>query len=337
MPLRTHSLAVLLALGLGAAGCGAPLATSSSAVAPPEARLASLTAQDAQLARVSWRLMLANTDLCPAIRPQAGWALQSAAQYGAELRPLAERRFGLSGDLPGVLLAPENSPAARASLAPGDLILSINDQPMSEGATQGTESYDGLQANLDRLDAALASRPARVSVRRGETTRTVEVTPVPACAYTTQIVIQRSLRGNVGHGLIQITTGMAALAQNDDELAFIVAHELAHAVLEHVSGPATPGQRGAQADALSLKRGPHATMEADADRLGLYLLARAGYDPAAAVVVLDRYSAQDLFSAWPQIDPRGRVYAPSAERRAALAPALADIAARQAAGRELIP
>lgn len=281
--------------------------------------------------------MRANADLCPATLPRAGWALQSAAQYGPELRPLAEQRFGLRGDLPGVLTAPDDSPAQRAGLAPGDVILSANDQPMAEGVSQRQESYDGLQANLDRLDRVVASGPARLSVGRGDTTRTLTLIPVPACAYTTQIVIQRSLRGNVGRGLIQITTGMAGLARNDDELAFVVAHELAHAVLEHVSGPATPGQRGARTDALTLRRGPHATMEADADRLGLYLLARAGYDPAAAVVVLDRYSAQDLFAAWPQIDPRGRVYAPSAERRAALAAALDDIAARRAGNRDLIP
>ena len=281
--------------------------------------------------------MLANADLCPASRPRAGWALQSAAQYGPGLRALVEQRFGLRGDLPGVLLAPDDSPAQRAGLAVGDVIVSANDQPMTEGPAQEQESYDGLQANLDRLDGAVAAGPVRLSVRRGETTRTVALTPVPACAYTTQIVIQRSLRGNVGHGLIQITTGMAGLARTDDELAFIVAHELAHAVLEHVTGPATPGRRGARTDELTLTRGPHTMMEADADRLGLYLLARAGYDPVAAVAVLDRYSERDLFSAWPQIDPRGRVYAPSAERRAALPSVLTDIAARQASGRDLIP
>lgn len=334
---RPHSLAALLAFSLGAAGCGGPLATGGSTAAPPEARLASLNTQDSQLARVSWRLMLANADLCPAMAPRAGWALQSAAQYGPELRPLAEQRFGLRGDLPGVLLAPDDSPAARAGLAPGDLILSVNDQPLSEGAAQTRESYDGLQANLDRLDGAVASGPVRLSVSHEGARRTVSLSPVPACAYTTQIVISDSLRGNIGHGLIGITTSMAGLAANDDELAFIVAHELAHAVLEHVTGPAIPRQRGARTDQITLKRGPHATMEADADRLGLYLLARAGYDPVAAVAVLDRYSAQDLFAAWPQIDPRGRVYAPSSERRPALAPALTDIAARRADGRDLIP
>lgn len=334
---RALLLAAVLALGSGGAACGSSPVSPAPAVQDAAARLEALNAEDARLARVSWRLTLANADLCPATRLRAGWAIHAAAQYGAELRPVAISRYGLDGDLPGILLAPQGSPAAAAGLSPGDVIVAVNGEALSPGNRAARESYDGLQANLERLDGAVARGPARLTVRREGVERVVALQPVRACAYDTQITIDRDPGGHAGKEMIQITTGMAGLAASDDELAFIVAHELAHAVLEHVDAPADPGRPGARNGELTLRRGANPDMEADADRLALYLLARAGYDPATAVAVLDRYSAGQLFAAWPQISVRGRVYRPPAERRPALAPVLADIAARRAEGRPLIP
>ncbi len=71
---------------------------------------------------------------------------------------------------------------------------------------------------------------------------------------------------------IQISAALIQQTRDDDELAALLAHELAHVVLEHPS-------------ALKSKRSIARvkSTERDADRLSVWLMARAGYDPMAAV------------------------------------------------------
>lgn len=332
---RAHILAAALVLGLGAAGCSHPAPDAGPVQAPPEVRLQDLNAVDARVAGVAWRLARANADLCPVTRTRAGWTLQSASQYGAELRPLAEARYGLDGDLPGLLAAPEDSPAAAAGLAPGDLILSVNGQPLSRGAG-ASESYDGLQANIALLDEAAARGPVQLRVRRGGVEREVMVRPVSACVYPTQVEVTGVLRSRADGRNIFISDGMVGIAADDDQLAFVLAHELAHAVLEHRTQPDVTGVRGASNWAITLRRGLSLSAEADADRMGLFLLTRAGFDPHAAVEFLTRYEEADRGARYAQINAGG-VYEPAPVRRRALQPVLADITARKAANRALIP
>lgn len=333
-----RAVAAAILLGTVLAGCGVNqgLDVSAPVDTGPEARLASLVAKDQRVAGVAWRLALANADLCPATRLRAGWTLQSASQYGPELRPLAEQQFGLQGDLPGIVSAPHDSPASDAGLRPGDLILAIDGQPLEAGSGARRESYDGLQANIDRLDAASAASPVRLTVRRGGSERQVTVTPRPACAYVTQVEVRDDLRALSDGRTIFVSARLVDIAQNDDQLAFLLAHELAHAVLEHATVPDVQAGRGALNDRITLRRGLSSRAESDADILGLYLLARAGFDPAHGVQFLSAYEVAAPGSRYPQINLRG-VYASIPDRRRALDPVVAEIAARQASGRPLIP
>lgn len=326
-----------LALALAAGGCGHPAPDAGAATLQdtPTVRLERLTSLDVRVADVAWTLALANADLCPVNRLRAGWTLQSAGQYGAELRPLAEARYGLAGDLPGILAAPPRSPAAEAGLAPGDLILAVNGQALAEGQAAAVESYDGLQANTAVLDGALARGPATLTVRRAGAVREVMVRPVLACAWPTQVEVTGTFRSRTDGRHIFISDGMANLAQNEDELAFVLAHELAHAVLEHRTQPDVTGVRGGLNWALSMRRGLSLAAEADADRLGLFLLARAGFDPARSVEFLTRYETVSG-AGGPQINAGG-VYESASGRLRTLRPVLADIAERTASGRALIP
>lgn len=327
-----------LALALVVGGCGHPAPDAGAALLQdaPAVRLENLTRLDVRVAEVAWTLALANADLCPVNRQRAGWTLQSAAQYGAELRPLAEARYGLSGDLPGVLAAPPGSPAAEAGLSSGDLIVAVNGQPLAEGGSGVAESYDGLQANAAVLDGALTLGPAMLTVRRGGQERQVTIRPVAACAYPTQVEVTGSFRSRTDGRHIFISDGMANLARNDDELAFVLAHELAHAVLEHRTQPDVIGVRGGLNWAISLRRGLSLSAEADADHLGLFLVTRAGFDPHRAIEFLTRYEEADGGARSVQINTGG-IYESAAGRRRALQPVLADIDARRASGRALIP
>lgn len=107
-------------------------------------------------------------------------------------------------------------------------------------------------------------------------------------------------------GFVLLTSGLVKSLQSEDELAFVVAHELAHVLQRHhykvilrqklaeqaAQNLQSTGVRVdaalSQASAEIYARGLDKGAEFDADRIGVELMARAGYDPAAAVGVLER-------------------------------------------------
>jgi predicted Zn-dependent protease len=116
-------------------------------------------------------------------------------------------------------------------------------------------------------------------------------------------------------GKIAVYTGLIQqLALTDDELAAVMGHEIAHALREHVReemgrqqatavgtavGAAVleyftgvnPGELG-QTFAQAMFVLPHSReSEQEADRIGVELAARAGYDPRAAVTLWQKMAA----------------------------------------------
>lgn len=119
-------------------------------------------------------------------------------------------------------------------------------------------------------------------------------------------------------GIVLLNRGLCDLAENEDELAAIIAHEAAHIVLSHgvrsvekakmTAAWNTLGHEGIQhlgsdrARELSenygdvvdditmtlVTRGYSRESEEQADSLAVHILSRAGYDPMALVSVLQR-------------------------------------------------
>ena len=116
-------------------------------------------------------------------------------------------------------------------------------------------------------------------------------------------------------GKIMVYTGLIdKLNATDDELAAVIGHEIAHALREHGRERMTTGlvqQYGLQiiasfatgtGAALAQFAGPATdilftlpnsrTQEQEADKIGLELAARAGYNPDAAISLWQKMSAQ---------------------------------------------
>ncbi len=120
-------------------------------------------------------------------------------------------------------------------------------------------------------------------------------------------------------GKVGVFSGLFKIAQTDDEIASVIAHEIAHVTAKHVHeklsqdmavntvglvgaiGMGVTGTPGLTALALEqaygLTTGVGALAfdrkkEKEADYIGLMYMARAGYDPQAAITVLERLESE---------------------------------------------
>lgn len=86
-------------------------------------------------------------------------------------------------------------------------------------------------------------------------------------------------------GTIAFTRGLLAQIRSDDELAFVLAHELGHLVLHHHSDPqAFLRPTGAPTNLLQ--------REVEADAYAIRLLHEAGFDTAQGLELLERTSTR---------------------------------------------
>jgi tetratricopeptide (TPR) repeat protein len=115
------------------------------------------------------------------------------------------------------------------------------------------------------------------------------------------------------NGYVVISRGVVELTGPDDSaLAFLLAHEVAHQLRDHLALLAVeerlPLQSppGAQAPNFPARRVATAhAMELEADRLGVLFATLAGYQPSAAIPILERVVAQ-VGSSPLHPDPRQR-------------------------------
>mgnify|MGYP000005810173 CR=1 FL=1 len=286
--LHRHSLkALTLAVCLSLAGCGTGTVPATAygeagLADTPEQRLSVLSTMDARVNAVGYRLAVANTQLCPDTGPVTGLLLHAETQYSDYLRQAARERWGLDGDLPGLAAVAPDSPAARAGLRVGDLLISVNGVPFAKGEPGAPAAFEGLAANIDRLDKALPAGDVRLVVRRAGLERTVTLTPVEACAYVFQVDPSTEMNARADGHRVYIASAMVAFLEADDDLAVILGHEMAHNVLEHRE---FFDERGFARSILgNYGNAPWELVaaEREADRVGLYLMARAGYDPSRA-------------------------------------------------------
>jgi predicted Zn-dependent protease len=106
-------------------------------------------------------------------------------------------------------------------------------------------------------------------------------------------------------GKVGVTTGLFRVAQNDDQLAAVIGHEVAHTAARHaaerysqtalaqvglgIAGQAVQSRAAMQALGLGAQVGallPFSRQhELEADRIGVDYMARAGYRPSQAVAL----------------------------------------------------
>lgn len=241
-----------------------------------------LVALDLRVATVGERL--SGSGLCPTTSRGPGWVVQDLAQYGAALRTAAREALML-GAFPTIVAVVPGGAAERAQLRPGDQIYSVESEPVAVKS----RGYSRLQELEDRIEQGLARGQLALRVQRGSATLDVVLKPEPGCASRFQLLPGPSLNAKADGRYVQVSGGLVEFVRNDDELALVIAHELAHNILGHRARLDAAGVSRGLFAGFGKNRGRIRDTELEADRLALYLMARAGYDPAVAPTFWQRF------------------------------------------------
>jgi membrane-associated protease RseP (regulator of RpoE activity) len=261
-----------------------------------------------RLDAVTHRVMEAAVPFC-GDRTAAYYGLTVATRdsFGPAMAQSAADLYGLD-EHARILSVTPGSPAARAGMRPGDIVEAVNGAPVAAGGNEVRSVSRAL------AKAGMAGADFRLG---GSSPRRVTVTPKRVCNYPVRIVEQDSVNAYADGKRITLTRGMLWFARQDIELALVISHELAHNVMGHAGLLNFTGKK---------KR------EADADYVGLYFLARGGFEIERAPYFWRRIAA-----AFPQTIESSAGHPVMPYRFVALRKAAEEIRAKQAAGLPLIP
>lgn len=184
--------------------------------------------------------------------------------------------------------------------------------PESQSAELGLEAYQQIleQSEISQ-DETLNRRVKEVG------TRIARVSDDPG--YDWQFTVIEDPSPNafaLPGGKVGVNTGLFKVAENDDQLAAVMAHEVAHAIARHSSermsnqllvqgavaaagvaastqteDSASLVQLAAAAATLGITLPFSRAQESEADHIGLIYMAEAGYDPRAAVELWQNFEA----------------------------------------------
>jgi predicted Zn-dependent protease len=155
-----------------------------------------------------------------------------------------------------------------------------------------------------------------------------------------QLIESRQVNGIADGRNVGVTTGAMRFLESDSELAWVLAHEIAHNVLNHSQNArlrvmlrAFLGATGGASMAAPVLP-PRRSLEAQADYVGAYIMARAGYDVQAIKQFWRRMENLRSGENQPEMDV---THPTTAERLAALEMTLKEIKEKRDRGELLQP
>jgi hypothetical protein len=323
-------------------------AMAGSTQSETEGRLRAMLAAEQRLSLVFSRLTVAGADLCTGgSAPWFGFRFWSADGFHPDIRAAAGAALGVEERRTVFFVAPDQ-PAGKAGVLPGDVLVGVLGKSLASGP-EGEKQFDASIAGSLKTGADVVFNFERAGVRRD-----VSMKPLPSCPMAAGLIVAAEPNAATNGQLVIATTGLLAFASSDRDLATILGHEIAHAIRRHPQRVRSGATAGATAGlvldlAIAATTGVGSStftrlggmagylqysveFEMEADYVGLYLAARAGYDVTGAAGIWKR-----LELAYPDIAEGGWSHPPSAQRFEAMSAAEREIAARRARGEPLTP
>jgi hypothetical protein len=318
----------------------APRGPTPRQVAAAETLTRMATLQD-RLYRVAAPLLINNAELCKTqARNLLGFTAKNRYSYPGEYNEAAHLAFDMGERLQvtGVLAG---SGAAKAGLRRSDRLLTAGGKALPAGPNASTLA-GGV---FGPLVAAAPSLP--LGIERDGANKQLTIPVTRACGFGIELGNADNINSYADGSRVMVTRGLINFTRNDDELAYVMAKGMAHNMLGHAGAQRNASTIGSIIDNLvgvkpdtsmligsgGVKAMPQ-DLDAAADRLAVYLLARAGYDPDDAVSFWKR-----LAGTHPATVLNGYVanHPATAFRLAAIEKAVAEVKAKQAGKKPLLP
>lgn len=268
--------------------------------------LANQESNEERLSRVSYRLSAASASRCAHPEMLTGMTLHDIAAYSHRERKAIEGELHLGKGF-GIRLVVPDSVAANAGLKAGDTIVRVNGKELDTFATsliRRSASYARTAEFELLLDTELRQGPAQLAVIRGGTLITITLHAAHGCGGKPVFYYEGGINAWADGTYVAVTSKMIDFAQTDEELAFVVAHEMAHNILRH--GEKLKG-RSMLLASLGVGSKKIKGAEIEADILGTKVLASAGYSTKGALALLERsrpMQAMSLSLTHPSISKR---------------------------------
>jgi len=245
--------------------------------------------------RIAAPLIIKNAVLCRTqARPLLGFTAKNQYSYPPELSVAARQSLGLDERLQ-VMQILDGSGAMRAGLKRGDILQTIQDITIPTGPQAEPEAARMLSPILKNLTEI------NITVIRQTQPITVNVPLTLACAFAIDVGNTQNVNAYADGRRILLTRGLLDWLSTDEDVAVIIAREIAHNVLQHAKQLQQMATLSIVIDNLLLFKPDQVAanssngikitpekMDQDADRLALFMLARAGYDLASFTRVMQK-------------------------------------------------
>lgn len=269
-------------------GCAAPVtrtATGTSSAVDAETQLQremalkQLLEDNKRAHALYFRIRTAAADMCGKDVVGLSGMMINTARDTEQGRAL-QRIIGM-GTRPIVWAVHDGGPAKSAGIQEGDIVLQVNDTPITD-----------IKQISERISALPPGSSYEIALERNGERRKTTVVPTAGCKYDLAVSGRQEINAYADGQRIIITQGMSNFARTDEELSLVLAHELAHNVMKHLDSKRANAAGGLLADvALAvLTRGAYRDpafsnaasqaysqeFEAEADYVGMYMMAKAG-------------------------------------------------------------
>lgn len=275
------------------AGCATPRTEGvavNDALVEAEAKkqrqiaLESLLNDQIHLEQVAYPIQVAGSPFCgDAVKPATGLYFANKYAIPKDFHDAAVSLYDMGEALQVTHVIPQ-SPAGRAGIRKDDILVALNGEKMPVGKTAMKAAAELLKEELK------TEQSMTLTILRGETERDFSLVPEDACDYPIFLNTSDQVNAMADGSKIIIARGMIRFADNDQELAMVISHELAHNAMRHMKALKQNYMLGSIFDIVAAVYGINTQgifgklgarryskeFEAEADYVSLYIMARAG-------------------------------------------------------------